>query len=143
MTETKRTMTTRRYSELVRLETFEERFEYLRLPGLVGRATFGFDRYINQKFYQSRQWKDVRNFVLLRDNGCDLGISGHEIGISPLIHHVNPVTVSDITHGDEWILDPEFLITTTKNTHNAIHYGVKSLVPKVTVERKPNDTKLW
>lgn len=136
-------MPTRRYSELVKLKTFEERFEYLRLPGQVGQSTFGFDRYINQKFYRSRQWKDVRSFVIYRDNGCDLGIIGHEIGILPLIHHVNPLSAEDITHGDEWILDPEFLITTTKNTHNAIHYGVNSLIPKVSVERKPNDTKLW
>src|SRR4029078_4729308 len=91
------TMKTRRYSELVKLETFEERFEYLRLPGQVGQATFGFDRYINQQFYRSRQWKDVPSFVIFRDNGCDLGIKGHDIGILPLIHHVNPLTAADIT----------------------------------------------
>jgi hypothetical protein len=136
-------MISRRYSELIRLESFEERFEYLRLQGDVGRSTFGFDRYINQKFYQSRQWKDVRNFVLLRDNGCDLGVNGHEIAVSPLIHHMNPMEASDIIHGEEWVLDPEFLITTTHNTHNAIHYGDKSLMPKVAVERKAGDTKLW
>ena len=137
------TMTIRCYSELVRLKTFDERFEYLRLQGAVGRSTFGFDRYMNQKFYQSRQWKDVRNFVILRDNGCDLGVYGHEIGISPLIHHINPMEAKDLIHGEEWVLDPEFLITTTQNTHNAIHYGDKVLIPKVAVERKPNDTKLW
>lgn len=133
----------RRYSELVRLDSFEERFEYLRLQGDVGRSTFGFDRYINQRFYQSREWKDLRNFVILRDNGCDLGVNGYEIGANALIHHVNPIEAADIIHGESWILDPEFLVTTTHNTHNAIHYGDKSLIPKVAVERKPGDTKLW
>ena len=137
------TMTIRRYSELVRLDSFEERFEYLRLQGDVGRSTFGFDRYINQRFYQSREWKDLRNTVILRDNGCDLGVNGYEIGQYALIHHINPIEAADIIHGESWILDPEFLVTTTHNTHNAIHYGDKSLIPKVSVERKPGDTKLW
>ena len=136
-------MMTRTYLEMVRFDSFEERFEYLKLGGGVGRSTFGFDRYINQQFYASREWKDIRNYVILRDNGCALGTSGYEIYDSPLIHHINPMVPEDIVHGETWILDPEFLITTTHNTHNAIHYGGKSLIPKVIAERSPNDTKLW
>lgn len=136
-------MIVRRYSELMKLETFDERFEYLRLESSVGRATFAFDRYLNQSFYRSRQWQDVRNFVLYRDEGCDLGALGHEIHASPLIHHMNPMTVDDIVDGDEAILDPEFLITTCHRTHNAIHYGVKNAGPPVVAERSPGDTKLW
>lgn len=136
-------MMTRTYLEMVRFDTFEERFEYLKLGGGVGRSTFGFDRYINQQFYASREWKDIRNHVILRDNGCDLGVDGYEIHDSPLIHHINPMVPEDIVHGETWILDPEFLITTTHNTHNAIHYGGESLIPKVVAERVPNDTKLW
>lgn len=136
-------MMTRTYLEMVRFDTFEERFEYLKLGGGVGRSTFGFDRYINQQFYASREWKDIRNHVILRDNGCDLGVEGYEIHDSPLIHHINPMVPEDIVHGETWILDPEFLITTTHNTHNAIHYGGESLIPKVVAERAPNDTKLW
>lgn len=131
------------YSELERLETFEERFEYLKLGGGLGVATFGFDRHLNQRFYKSREWESARNHVLVRDNGCDLGILGYEIHVSPLIHHMNPMTVADIANGEEWILDPEFLITTTHSTHNAIHYGVEKLTPKVVTERTPGDTNLW
>lgn len=133
----------RAYSELSQIDVFEDRFQYLKLGGGVGRATFGFDRYINQQFYMSREWHDVRQHVIYRDNGCDLGVSGYEIHISPLIHHMNPIDVNDILQHSEWILDPEFLITTTHNTHNAIHYGTNTLIPKVVTERKPNDTKLW
>lgn len=136
-------MMTRTYLEMVRFDSFEERFEYLKLGGGVGRSTFGFDRYINQQFYASREWKDIRNYVILRDNGCDLGVEGYEIHESPLIHHINPMVPEDIVHGETWILDPEFLITTTHNTHNAIHYGGESRMPKVVAERAPNDTKLW
>ena len=136
-------MMTRTYLEMVRFDSFEERFEYLKLGGGVGRSTFGFDRYINQQFYASREWKDIRNYVILRDNGCDLGTSGYEIYDSPLIHHINPMVPEDIVHGETWILDPEFLITTTHNTHNAIHYGGESRMPKVVAERSLNDTKLW
>lgn len=131
------------YSELSKLQTFDDRFDYLRLGGSVGQATFGFDRYINQQFYTSRQWKDVRNHVIVRDNGCDLGVIGYEIHVGILIHHINPMVPDDIIHAEEWVLDPEFLITTTHNTHNAIHYGDKSLIPKVVTERTPGDTKLW
>lgn len=134
---------TRRYSELVRLKTFEERFDYLRLGGEVGRSTFGFDRHINQKFYRSAEWRQLRHFVIVRDLGCDLGILGHEIEDGPLIHHINPMVVEDIIHGNDWILDPEFLITTTQMTHNAIHFSDASLLPKVVIDRQPGDTKLW
>ena len=133
----------RSYSELRRLKTFDERFEYLRLNGEVGRSTFGFDRYINQQFYMSYEWKQARRVVILRDNGCDLGILGYEINGSLLIHHINPMIPEDIIHGEEWIFDPEYLITTTPDTHNAIHFGNETLLPKVVVARLPNDTKLW
>lgn len=133
----------RSYSELSRLTEFEERFEYLKLGGGVGQATFGFDRYINQRFYTAREWQDVRQFVIFRDNGCDLGVEGYEIHVRPLVHHMNPVAAKDILHKEDWILDPEFLITTTHNTHNAIHYGVNSLIPNVVTTRSPKDTNLW
>ena len=125
------------------LATFEERFEYLLLGGQVGYATFGFDRYLNQQFYASREWKTVRDHVIVRDNGCDLGIQGYEIHTGILIHHMNPVAIDDIVHREDWILDPEFLITTTHNTHNAIHYGTDRLLPKTVTARSPGDTKLW
>jgi hypothetical protein len=131
------------YSELKELSTFEDRFDYLVLGGRVGEATFGFDRWINQGFYQSREWKHIRNDVVVRDNGCDLGISGYEINGALLVHHINPMDSEDIVHGEEWILNPEYLITTTKNTHNAIHYGNRDLIPKPFKPRSPGDTKLW
>lgn len=133
----------RSYSELCYLDTFEDRFEYLKLGGGVGRATFGFDRHINQRFYTSREWQDARRQVTIRDNGCDLGVIGYEIHVGPLIHHMNPMNVDDIIHRESWILDPEFLITTTHDTHNAIHYGTDVVYPKVVLERSPRDTKLW
>lgn len=136
-------MRIRSYSEMSSFFTFEERFEYLKLGGGVGRETFGFDRHINQQFYTSREWQQVRQHVIARDEGCDLGIIGYEIHISPLIHHMNPMTVDDILHREDWILNPEFLVTTTHDTHNAIHYGTDILVPKVVLSRQPNDTKLW
>ena len=133
----------RTYSELVKFITFEDRFEYLRLHGGVGRSTFGFDRYLNQKFYSSYEWKDVRNHVIARDLGRDLGVEGYEIHDHILIHHMNPVTVDSVVHRDLHLLDPEYLITTTHRTHNAIHYGDKSLLPQPVVERRKGDTKLW
>jgi hypothetical protein len=133
----------RTYSELKNLETFDERFQYLKLNGSVGNATFGFDRWVNQRFYKSWEWKHARNAVIVRDNGCDLGVSGYEIHAEILIHHVNPVTVDDIYNGESWMIDPEYLITTTKRTHNAIHYGGNLQVPEVVTVRKPGDTKLW
>ena len=136
-------MGTKRYSELLRYESFEDRFEYLKLGGTVGRSTFGFDRHINQQFYRSREWKDVRDAVIVRDNGCDLGVIGFEIHGELLIHHINPMISDDIVHGESWILDPEYLITTNQTTHNAIHFGDISLIPKPFVPRTPGDTKLW
>lgn len=136
-------MKIRTYSELRQLETFDERFEYLRLGGGVGRATFGFDRFINQQFYTSVEWKSVRNYVIVRDNGCDLGVLGYEIYHEILIHHINPMKSEDILHNESWILNPDFLITTKHSTHNAIHYGNKNAYPKVVAERAPRDTKLW
>lgn len=133
----------RTYSEMMSFDSFNERFEYLKLGGYVGESTFGFDRYINQRFYTSRQWKDVRDYVLVRDNGCDLGIDDYQIFDSPIIHHINPMGVNDIMHGESWILDPEYLITVSHRTHNAIHYGADILIPNVVTERSPNDTKLW
>ena len=136
-------MRTRRYSELRRFETFEDRYEYLRLGGNVGESTFGFDRQFNQDFYRSREWKQVREYVIVRDNGCDLGIPGYDIHSELLVHHINPMVIDDIIHGEEWILSPEFLITTTQTTHNAIHYGDRSLLAKPMVDRQRGDTKLW
>jgi hypothetical protein len=133
----------RSYSDLRRLHSFEERYEYLKLNGEVGKSTFGFDRYINQRFYTSFEWKKARDEVIFRDNGCDLGIIGREIHGGLIIHHMNPIEMADILHGEEWILDPEYLITTTLNTHNAIHFGDENLYPKVVTARNPNDTKLW
>lgn len=131
------------YSEMRRHNSFTDRFEYLKLGGSVGAATFGFDRYINQEFYSSWEWKNVRQQVILRDNGCDLGIDGYEIHTEILVHHMNPMSPQDVIHEEAWILDPEFLITTTKNTHNAIHYGDRSLLRTPFVARQPGDTKLW
>lgn len=134
---------TRSYSELRRISDFEDRFRYLSLRGRVGEATFGYDRYVNQQFYTSTQWRQVRHYVIARDNGCDLGIEGYDIHSKLVIHHMNPMSVADIAHGDESILDPEFLITTTHQTHNAIHYGDERQLPRPFTERKRGDTKLW
>lgn len=133
----------RTYSEMARFNTFEERYEYLRLRSSVGRSTFGFDRYINQQFYRSAQWKQVRNHVIARDSGLDLGVEGYEIYDRILIHHMNPMAVEHIEAADSSILDPEFLISTTHKTHNAIHYGDRSLLVQPLVARNRNDTKLW
>lgn len=133
----------RRYAELYRLHTFEDRFDYLKIPGTVAVDTFGFDRYLNQAFYRSREWRHIRADVIARDLGCDLGIEGHEIYDRLLIHHMNPITIEDIEDGNPDILDPEYLITTCHATHNAIHYGDKSLLRQPHVERRPGDTKLW
>jgi hypothetical protein len=136
-------MRIRTYSELRRLDTLEDRFRYLSLRGEVGDITFGFDRYINQRFYTSREWRNIRSFIIARDEGCDLGVEGYDIHDRPYIHHMNPMTVRDIVEGDPSILDPEFLITVTHRTHNGIHYGDESSLPQQLVERKPGDTKLW
>lgn len=136
-------MRVRTYRELRRIPTFEDRFEYLRLASSVGASTFGFERWINQDFYRSREWRDVRQEVIARDLGRDLGVEGFEIFDRVIIHHMNPMSVEQITHNADAILDPEFLITTSHNTHNAIHYGDSSLLPRPFVERSANDTRLW
>lgn len=131
------------YSELVTLPTFEERFNYLKLNGHVGVDTFGFDRYLNQVFYRSAEWKAIRNHVILRDLGCDLGVAGYEIPSRALIHHMNPITLEAIEKRDKDLLNPEFLITTTHNTHNAIHYSDETQLVTGPIIRKPNDTCPW
>jgi hypothetical protein len=136
-------MTIRTYTELRRLHTIEERFAYLNLRGLPGEATFGFDRWINQAFYKSTQWRNIRNHIISRDLGCDLGVEGFLIHGHLLIHHMNPMAKIDITSGNTDILDPEFLITVTLRTHNAIHYGDEKLLPKEFVPRRAGDTRLW
>ena len=133
----------RTYSELVLLPTFKERFEYLKLSGVVGRDTFGFDRYLNQQFYRTSEWKKVRDAVIIRDNGCDLGVEGYEIYDRILIHHMNPITADDIIKHSDWIVDTNQLICTSFRTHNAIHYGDISLIDKQPTIRKPNDTCPW
>lgn len=136
-------MMIRTYTELCQHETFHGRYEYLALHGVVGRSTFGFDRYVSQKFYTSKQWRQVRNDIIARDLGCDLACEGYEITSRLVIHHMNPLELHEIVEGLEWILDPEYLITTTHNTHNAIHYGDVNLLPKPIIQRNPGDTKLW
>lgn len=132
------------YSELLKLKTFKERYEYLKLDSAVCEETFGFDRYINQMFYKSDEWKRVRNYVITRDNGCDLGIQDRKIIDSViLVHHMNPITKEDIINKNEILLDPEYLITTIKPTHNAIHYGDESLLNDDLVIRSKNDTCPW
>ena len=136
-------MIVRTYSELRRLNTFEERYEYLKLSGTVGSTTFGFDRHINQALYHSSEWKHTRRQVIIRDNGCDLAMPDYEIHGELLVHHMNPIGVNDIIDREDWVLDPQFLITTTTKTHNAIHYGNSSLLSKPLVARTPGDTRLW
>lgn len=133
----------RNYSELITLRTFKERFEYLKLDGIVGEETFGFDRYMNQIFYKSNEWASVRREVIIRDNGCDLGVDGYEIHGKILIHHMNPINLSDIIHKTDELLNPDYLITTVLSTHNAIHYGDASLLPALPIERRANDTCPW
>ena len=132
------------YSELIALPTYEERFRYLKLDGRVGKETFGFDRYLNQKMYQrDPRWKKARDLVIIRDNGCDLGVEGYEIYGKIIVHHMNPVTMDDLIHDREWLYDPEFLISTTHNTHNAIHYGDENLLITAPTVRTKNDTCPW
>lgn len=131
------------YSELVLLPTFEERYRYLRLSGAVGQETFGFDRYMNQFFYRSPEWRRVRDIVIARDNGCDLGVDGHEIFGRVLIHHMNPIGPVDIRDRSDLLLNPEYLITTVHETHQAIHYGDESLLVTVPIQRTRNDTCPW
>lgn len=133
----------RHYRDLKQLPTFQERFDYLKLNGKVGEETFGFDRYFNQRFYRSKEWKDVRNYVIARDRGCDLAIFDREIFGKVLIHHMNPISLDDIRHSSDYLLNPEYLICVSKQTHDAIHYGDSSLLILEPIVRKPNDTILW
>lgn len=134
----------KRYSELIKLKTFKERFEYLRLNGNVCEDTFGYNRYLNQIFYKSPEWLRIRNYVITRDNGCDLGIPEREIrGTRILIHHMNPITEKDILDRSDYLLNPEYLITTIKVTHDAIHYGTEELLYSEPIVRRKNDTCLW
>ena len=137
------TTTIRSYSKLIKLQTFEERFDYLKLDGVVGEDTFGFDRYLNQQFYRSREWKRIRDQVILRDNGCDLGVDGYEIHGRVLIHHMNPISIDDIHTMSDFLMNPEYLICVTHNTHNAIHYGDETLIITAPIERSKNDTCPW
>ena len=131
------------YSELITIPTFKERYEYLMLKGLVGEETFGYDRYLNQSFYKSRDWIDIRDYVIIRDNGCELGMPGHEIHGRTLIHHMNPIKKEDILRRSKFLLDPEYLISTIKTTHDAIHYGDENLLMDEPIVRTKNDTCPW
>lgn len=135
--------TIKTYSELITLPTFEERYRYLRLRGAVGEDTFGFDRYLNQKFYRSLEWKRIRDRVIIRDNGCDLGIEDRMIQGKIMIHHMNPITEKDIVRATDILLNPEYLICVSHSTHNAIHYGDKDLLIPDLIVRTPNDTCPW
>lgn len=136
-------MTVRTYSELVEIDSFIERFRYLALRGGVGEPTFGGERWMNQDFYTSREWRTLRHHIIARDECLDLAFSGFDIHTPPIIHHMNPMSREDLVHGDESILDPEFLITTCHTTHNAIHYGGENHLPRELVVRRPGDTDLW
>lgn len=136
-------MNIKTYSELITLPTFEERFRYLKLDGKVGEETFGFDRYLNQIFYKSEEWLALRDFVIVRDMGCDLGMPDREIRSRILVHHMNPISKDDILQRSKFLLDPEYLICTIKNTHDAIHYGDESILYTVPIERTKNDTCPW
>lgn len=136
-------MRSRSFSELSQLETYEERFQYLSLRGRVGAETFGFDRFMNQMFYRSSEWKRIRQQVIARDEGCDMGVPGFEIYDRIYIHHMNPMTPDDLKHGNDDVLNPEYLISVTHQTHNAIHYGDERHLPRPLIERRPGDTKLW
>lgn len=134
----------RSYKELSRFKTFEERYRYLQLKGIVGKETFGFDRYLNQVWYQRNpKWKSARDAVIIRDNGCDLGIEGREIHGKIIVHHMNVITLEDLERDSDILYDPEYLISTMHTTHNAIHYGDESLLILDPIERKPNDTCPW
>ncbi len=134
----------RSYSELQNLETFEERFDYLSIPGSVGEDTFGFDRYLNQQFYKSKEWSKIRDQVILRDGGCDLGIDGEDVNSRLMVHHMNPVDAEDVKNRSKHLMDPEYLICVSENTHNAIHFGNRNnLRKKEPVVRKRNDQCPW
>lgn len=136
-------MRIRTYREMMREDTFEGRFDYLMLKGEVGHATFGYDRWMNQGFYTSSEWRNLRHAVIARDSGLDLGAEGYEIYDKVYVHHMNPMTPEDIERGNGDILNLDYLITTSHRTHNAIHFGNRDLLRKPMVERRPGDTKLW
>lgn len=136
-------MNIKTYSEIITIPTFEERYRYLRIGGSVGEETFGFDRYLNQIFYKTKEWLEIRDCVIIRDLGCDLAVIDREIHGRILVHHMNPITKEDVLSRSKFLLDPEYLICTSKNTHDAIHYGDDSLLIKAPVERRPNDTCPW
>lgn len=137
------TMNIKSYSQLRRYNSFEARYEYLRMGGSIGIATFGHARYINQGFYTSRLWRSIRDEVIVRDEGCDLGMLDYQIYDMIIVHHMNPITEEDIEIGSDFLLNPEFLICVSGNTHNAIHYGDSSLLPMMPIERTRNDTSPW
>ena len=136
-------MNIRTYSELITLSTFEERYKYLQLSSSIGEETFGFDRYLNQNFYRSKEWKRIRDFIIIRDNGCDLGVEDRTIHGKIIIHHMNPIRTKDIQDVSDYLLNPEYLICTTHQTHNAIHYGDENLLVRNPIERTANDTCPW
>jgi hypothetical protein len=133
----------RTYSKVLQFDTFDERLEYLKIGGGIGSATFGFDRFINQRFYKSREWQDLRQYIIARDQGCDLGVIGYDIFEKPHVHHMNPISLENIVRHEEVVLNPEFLILTSQKTHNAIHYGTDNPYPKIVTKRTPRDTNLW
>lgn len=134
----------RTYSEMTKLLTFEDRFRYLMLNGNVSEETFGFDRYLNQRFYTSKEWRQLRNHIIVRDGGCDLGIPDREIFGKVMIHHLNPLSPKDIVNATDFLLNPEYLVCVSHDTHNAIHYGdVSYITSTLTLERKPGDTTPW
>ena len=136
-------MMIRTYTELIQLPTFKERYDYLRLGAIVGQDTFGFDRYLNQRFYHSKEWQQIRRNVIIRDEGRDLAMPGYEIQNGIYIHHMNPISTTDINEATEYLLNPEYLVCVTQQTHNAIHFGDASLLPQLPIERRPNDTCPW
>ena len=136
-------MMIRSYTELSQISDYEARYRYLKLRGRVGDETFGFDRIFNQMFYRSGEWQRVRRDIIVRDCGCDMGVSGHEIGGRIVIHHMNPIDINDIRNSTEYLLNPEYLICVSENTHKAIHYGDESLIDHQLIERRPNDTCPW
>lgn len=136
-------MTSKTYSELIAIPAYEDRFKYLQLQGAVGKDTFGYDRYLNQVLYNSREWKRFRNEIIIRDNGCDLACEGYDIHGRILVHHINPITVDDVVNRNPLVFDPENVICVTHNTHNAIHYGDESLLITAPIERTRNDTCPW
>ena len=136
-------LNTRKYSELKKLKTFEERFEYLKLSAIIGDKTFGSERYLNQKFYGSPEWKNFRRKVIIRDNGCDLGLEGYSIFDKMEIHHINPISMKDIEEQNPCLMDMENVVCVSSRTHKAIHYGNSESLPKGPIERKPNDTCPW